>query len=382
MLLLARAHDNIGATKILMQSGRCARYIPFVIFSMVALVVIFDEESLRRFGTNVLTHRVHSIIINADDERPYPQRIANLDPGDKFSFVHISKCAGSTWIRLFKDILKINICPSEESGMEQSVSYQQQYTCRDAEYTLISLRSPRHHVWSQFTMCKYSPWGKRTTRKGFPRSGDKYEDDEADFESWLSHFLVNNTHYYNCYHPANFQTRALTSQRRYVGSGIGGINPNLTLAMDTYNNLDFVALVEFIHESQCMLYYRLGDNAPPPAILYLNESCHCDKPHDDNQKNGTVHVQYHNMGKRANLRDLPVSIQSKVANLTLADSFVYLNALGHFMREMAWLESQNALGRRVLCHNVLAKWEQELTYLDDGHFNLTQLYQDAVIKQQ
>eukprot|EP00956_Cyclotella_meneghiniana_P003375 scaffold4078_cov25-Cyclotella_meneghiniana.AAC.3 len=131
-----------------------------------------------------------------------------------------------------------------------------------------------------------------------------------------------------------------------------------------------------------MLYYRLGKRAPPAAISYLSESCHCDKHHDVNKTNGTIHVQYHNMGKRSNLKDLPLSIQSKVANLTLADSFVYLNALTHFVQEMAWLESRNALGRRVVCNHVLEKWDSELAYLDGGRFNLTQLYQDAVMKQQ
>ena len=166
-------------------------------------------------------------------------------------------------------------------------------------------------------MCKYSSWGKRVTRKkSFPRSGDNYKDDEVDFDSWLAHFTVNNTHYYNCYHPANFQTRALTSDRSYIGSGRGGINPNMTLAMDTYNNLDFVALVEFVHESQCMLYYRLGDKAPPAAISYLSKSCQCGKQNEeDNRSNETVHVQHHNMGKRSNLRDLPPATLSKVANL-------------------------------------------------------------------
>jgi hypothetical protein len=238
----------------------------------------------------------HRLPDPAVDAGPNPKRIVPFDPSDKFSFVHISKCAGSTWIRLLNDVLKLNICPEKEAGPEFSVSYQQQYFCRDANYTLISLRSPRHHVWSQFTMCKYSPWGREVTakvkREDFPRSGDKYEDDEVDFDSWLAHFIVNNTHYYNCYHPANFQSRALTSDRRDIHSGRGGLNPNMTLAMNTYKDLDFVALVEFVHESQCMLYYRLGDKAPPAAISYLSKSCHCEKQHEDHRTNETVHVHY------------------------------------------------------------------------------------------
>jgi hypothetical protein len=60
---------------------------------------------------------------------------------------------------------------------------------------------------------------------------------------------------------------------------------------------------------------------------------------------------------------------------------IYTTALRNFMAEMAWLESDSALGRRVLCPIVLERWEPELAYLDGGTFNVTQLYQDAVMKQ-
>eukprot|EP00985_Skeletonema_marinoi_P021692 scaffold13419_cov203-Skeletonema_marinoi.AAC.2 len=87
------------------------------------------------------------------------------------------------------------------------------------------------------------------------------------------------------------------------------------------------------------------------------------------------------MGKRSNLRDLPAATLSKVATLTSADSFIYVNALNNFMDEMAWLESDDGLGRRVVCDNVLKKWESELAYLGGGRFNVTQLYHDAVVEQ-
>ena len=315
----------------------------------------------------------------------YPKRITQLDPSDNFSFVHISKCAGSTWIRLFNSILKLSICPEQENGPELSVFYQRNKHCKDADYTLISLRSPRHHVWSQFTMCKYSAWGVNITRdyKDFPRSGAESEDDEADFDTWLDHFVSmgNETNnHYNCYHPANFQTRALTSSNHWVHSGIGGFNPNMTLAKKTYEDLDFVALVEFVHESQCMLYYRLGNKAPSVVTSYLNKACHCKPENHQGNGNGTVHVQYHNGGKRSRLRDLPLATLSKVATLTSADSIIYVNALKHFMNEMAWLESDDALGRRVVCDDALEKWERELAYLDGGSFSVIQLYRDAALK--
>lgn len=321
-------------------------------------------------------------------------RITPLDPTKKFSFVHIAKCAGATWIRLLHTVLRLDTSPKNETGDEFSVFFHKNWCCKDADYTLISLRSPRHHVWSQFIMCKYSPWGPNITkgRTEFPRSGNEYEDDEVDFDSWLSHFVAmgNKTDDdLNCYHPLSMQTRALTSRVHwpflpYFKGGGAELSPNMTLAMNTYKDLDFVALVEFVHESECMLYYRLGNKAPPVALSYLSQSCHCGKQQVDHKEsgNGTVHVQHHNMGKRINLRDLPLATLSKVANFISADSVIYVNALKIFMDEMAWLESDNALGRRVVCDDVLKKWEPELAYLDGGHFSVTQLYRDAVMKQQ
>ncbi len=69
------------------------------------------------------------------------------------------------------------------------------------------------------------------------------------------------------------------------------------------------------------------------------------------------------MGKRSKLRDLPPATLSMVANLTSADSSIYMNALKHFMDLMARLESDNALGRRVVCDDVLEKRKPEPAYL-------------------
>ena len=175
------------------------------VITTLALVVTYycmeKNLNLRELGTDALTNTNILYGIRPNKAGPYPQRVAPLDSTDKFSFVHISKCAGSTWIRLFKEILKLNICPEREAGAEHSVSYQQQRKCKDADHTLISLRSPRHHVWSQFTMYKYSSWGKNITLlEDFPRSGDNYKDDEVDFDSWLYHFVSmgneTNNHFY------------------------------------------------------------------------------------------------------------------------------------------------------------------------------------------
>lgn len=241
------------------------------------------------------------------------------------------------------------------------------------------MRSPRHHVWSLFSECKYSPWGLRRTRNlAFPSSGNTSQSDEIDFDMWLDRFVPvgpEGGDYYNCYHPANFQSRALAS-RAHGPRGVeeDPVKPDVNLATETYWNFDFVALVEFFHESQCLFYYRLGSSAPARATSYLEYNCQC---HHRVEKDNTEHVTHHELGHRSVLRDLPPYTLSKVEELTEIDTKIYITALWEFMVEIAWLESESALGRRVLCNSSLKKMESELAYL---HFNVSEVYSAAAQK--
>jgi len=158
---------------------------------------------------------------------------------------------------------------------------------------------------------------------------------------------------YSCYHPANFQSRHLTQKQANV-HGVKSLpeknkfEPNTTIAINTYWKQDFVPLVEFFHESQCILYFRLGNNAPHKAKSYLDDTCHCPQPVDTHTDE---HVTHHKKGHRSSLNSLPQKSLAIIANLTLIDSMVYTLTLGQFMQEIAWLEY--TLGRRVLCGDVL-----------------------------
>ena len=141
--------------------------------------------------------------------------------------------------------------------------------------------------------------------------------------------------------------------------------------------MDFVALTEFFHESQCIFYFRLGCNAPSNALSYLSDKCQCPEKEEYND----IHVVYHKFGHWSSLRHLPQSILSKVEKLTVIDSVMYSIALHEFMAEIAWLESNSALGRRVLCDDVLKRLEPELTYFvgrNGQNINVMQLYMDEV----
>ena len=148
----------------------------------------------------------------------------------------------------------------------------------------------------------------------------------------------------------------------------------------TYWDLDFVSLTEFTHESRCLLYYRLRSNELPKAQAYLDNNCRCGGPRDE-EGNDDVHVVHHNATRRSNMRDLPKDLLSQVEELTRIDAAIYNIALHQFLAEIAWLESKAALGRRVLCDDVLRKLEPELSYLpaaDGQATNVTRIYLEAI----
>jgi hypothetical protein len=247
-----------------------------------------------------------------------------------------------------------------------------------AAYHLTTLRSPRHHVFSMFMHCKYF---QRQPLYKSPK------DDEVDFGVWLDHHVPmgpENRDSFQCsYHPANYQSRHLTSRATGPHGLEGGdpFEPDINKASQTYWELDFVGLTEFTRESRCLLYYRLKSNAFPKAVTYLDNNCRCDRPRRDDEDND-VHVVHHKGGRRSNLRELPQELLTKVEALTRIDFAIYNVALHQFMTEIAWLESKAALGRRVLCNDVLKKLEPELSYLplatDGQGTNITRIYLEAI----
>ena len=317
-----------------------------------------------------------------NDERKSRRMKAINATAGIFSYVHISKCSGSTWVTLLKR-LNLRVFPQFRAGRQEfSVHYQRNKLGTKAAYHSTSLRSPRHHVFSMFMHCKYFK------KKGQVQWWD--DTDENDFRSWLDHHLPmgqENRDLYQCYfHPANYQSRHLTSiATRPHGLEDGDpFEPNRTAAMETYWELDFVSLSEFVHESRCLLYYRMKSNTTSEALRYLDNNCRCDA---DSSKNGSdetkdnIHVSHHKGTHRSKLIDLPQDILDKVQELTKIDVGIYSIALPQFMAEIAWLESEDALGRRVLCDGVLEPLEPELSYLptvDGQKTNVTQLYLQAI----
>lgn len=297
------------------------------------------------------------------------------------------------------------VIPTKPKGEEFSVHFQNRMTPSD-HYSLTSLKSPRHHIFSLFMECKHDTrWGFRITNgTDFPRSGLSRADDEHDFQAWLNHFVrtessggrlssrFGETEDYHCYHPANYQSRALTSKTSkphhmdFATQNRKPIfEPNATDAIQTYWDHNWVAISDFYSESKCLLLYRISKgpthtSTDSMAQEYLDLKCTCPDDYKVSSsslsvKVETVKVLHHNGTRRSKLSDLPPDMLSKIEMLTRVDMKVYKVALLQFLREIAWLESENELGRRVLCQSSLDKLEDELSYLD---LNITEEYNNAI----
>mmetsp|Transcript_24570 Transcript_24570/g.68033 ORF Transcript_24570/g.68033 Transcript_24570/m.68033 type:complete len:458 (-) Transcript_24570:114-1487(-) len=349
-----------------------------------------------------------------------------LDLRSPFSFLHISKNGGVSWMRELKKIKwadgkKLPLYPNADAGEEHSLSFQDDYTIRlyynnssprkklqqDPTKSIVRmaiLRSPREHVWSQFRQCHLSAWGKRRMKpyKSFySRTIHKKKYLMYELERWLRLFVegdneTNTTMIrevppmrkddkYLCYHPANFQSRFFSVHDEFPIQIVGHVvEPIREEVAQSVQNLDWVGMLEFFHESKCLLYYRITQSAVPKNAnetirTYLDETCHCDtqeRPtaeaksdsnHANNNTNqsSTVDIKYTHkhgdQGKHVSLLNASQSVLDIVDLLTHTDRYLYKHALVNFLQDIVWMEGQ--LSRRFMCSPVLQKMSKGLSYL-------------------
>lgn len=270
---------------------------------------------------------------------------------------------------------------------------------------------------------------KKLSKTGFVQStGTSEAADLADLERWLDHFLAHwdDPDYRTaftampCYHPANFQARALScdnppgskltpgdwaggahnvlpssnrSQRGRSGAGADGaaaamrgeLEPEVAVVIEAFWSLSWAGITEFYHASKCLLFARIrtssadldggGGNtnttrhqartAAREARAYVDTHCRC----PDVEGNSDHRIIHHEGGHRGTMLTVPAALLFKIDRFTKVDLQLYRTAVLGFLSEIELLES--GLGRRVLCDADLAKATPELAYTS---LNVTALY--------
>ena len=299
----------------------------------------------------------------AIDQNPVASRVSNFSISEVAGFVHISKCGGASWLKELSGIF--NTVSPRRHGVEGCYFWQRRKY--PVDNFMVSLRSPRAHVWSQFTECVYSPWGMRQTiHTAFPRGGGE----EQDFKTWLGSFLDMDRGFntssdrYKCYHPANYQARALTCDVKEPHDVVGSppvYEPSFEHAKRSYHEFSWVGLNDFFLESKCLLYYRIRGLAK--AEDFIDRYCRCDdraQGASKRKEKGVAHVVHHANGHRDTTTMLDAVVLALIDRLTRTDLRLFRMALDVFLKEVIVME--NALGRRVLCDATLRAAEQELAY--------------------
>jgi hypothetical protein len=360
--------------------------------SSVHIVLDIDNGTFPLYRAEELSAFAHMCNVTS--------RCDPMSVDEKMSYVHISKNSGSSWIQEIKRIKNISMdfvdrsgrsfaqvgfYPTAHDGLEHGAPFQDSMLRKqsDGRYrSFVTLRSPRHQVWSLFSQCYYSEWGlNKTVKTDFPRGHP--ENVLVDFSTWLDHFVTNSEirkekDFYTCYHPSNYQSRALTVMDKNPHNVVLDVfEPDKAAVVESYWTMDWVSLTSFFHESKCLLYYRIyqgTNNSATPSFVeqYLEETCRCDSHHENNIGATDIRdAHYDNAGRRPTLNDMDNAILEKIDVLTRVDRFMYRFALKQFLKEIAWLEAN--MKRRVLCDSVLDKWEDELEYLNvhlkDAYFH-------------
>lgn len=265
--------------------------------------------------------------------------------GRRFTFVHIPKCAGTSFEKDFKRNL-------ESSGEVCLMPH------LHPSSTVMFFRSPRQHVLSQFVHCAHNPY-----HAGHHLPAAMRADYASGFPKWLDHFLASDgqascpayslaTQFkeyrtvcsasnseckehqqcrlradFNCYNPSNMQARHLTCDRPQGAAGhyIGdeGAQPDVSQALQNLEDVAFVGIAELYAPSYCLFYAKVHGKIP--------QGCDC----KFERKNW--HRETHSAPAHT-IETYPPEVLHKIDALTKVDQLVYEAALQRFVEEIRQAE--------------------------------------------
>lgn len=179
-----------------------------------------------------------------------PKNTTKINSDKVLTFMHIPKTGGTSF---YNDMLTFGINFSNESPTGNEFCFHP-----GMEYTFI--RNPRSHILSQYTMCRYSNWGKKQKVQTLWTSDmDMFEG----FEVWLDHF-THSPDYLNCYYPYNLQTRALLCEEGKTANAYSrNISYNVEEAFEHLKSLRYgYGILEDYDNSVCEFIRNFIDKIP------------------------------------------------------------------------------------------------------------------------
>ena len=116
------------------------------------------------------------------------------------------------------------------------------------------MREPVAHVQSMYEKCKHN-W--RHTKRLV-----KEKSSLRNISDWVQHYISDPTDNWECYNPANMQTRAFSCNRDLWHDYTGDGEHTFELAKKKMEMFDFVGISERYHESLCVFSAVVTSRAP------------------------------------------------------------------------------------------------------------------------
>ena len=249
---------------------------------------------------------------------------AHVPKRSTLTFIHIPKTAGISFAKDGRKVLP------ETLRLVQNHEASVLATQGPRGAMVVFLREPRRHVLSQFTMCKYNPWGQRqTNHTTFPR--DDMANATAGFGEWVRHFTsagggeARAPDYdpwsdYDCYNPWNMQTRYMTtSAHPHHLTDASEREPNVTRAMRVLDEFFFVGITEFYELSLCAFEYAVSGAT----------KCECAADHHLRVNVRKETQELHSIPPHS-IEDVDQRTRLLVDDLTRRDRELYDHALSRF----------------------------------------------------
>lgn len=209
-------------------------------------------------------------------------------------FLHIPKTGGVSFYNEMKEF-GVKFSHISPGGNEKC------YPGR--EYTI--LREPLAHIFSQYTMCRYSKWGKTKKIQGL---WTKNIDMMVGFDIWLDYFK-NNTNSLGCYYPYDLQTRALLCSKNDIPHHYLSIEYNVNLAFENLKRLKYgYGLLEEYDQSICRFINKF--NRKQPTWCSTNKT-------NPNKIKVTHNVPKHNY------KNIPLKTKEKAMRFIVNDLKLY-----------------------------------------------------------
>ena len=270
---------------------------------------------------------------------------------DHYRHVHVPKTAGTVFRADATRVL-----PRNATLHTAEKCYCTRYKMIHDAPTIIFVRIPESHVFSQFAQCKYSSWAKR-----LPRMVDFLAT--HDFADWLDALSASDDDF-GCYNPWNLQTRYLTCHSaRHVrdkkldhldghhrGGHLDGHHVvhdhhgfgrtgDVAAAISRIASFSFVGVAEHYHASICIFAFWVRGALPHG----------CDCAHSDAfaaAANGSHPSMVHGV-PRLSVDTLPAAVRARIAPFVAQDYEVYAAGFRRFAEATGVVEA--ATGTRVLC---------------------------------